>query len=366
MIASRVELFRREPSDPGRSIDALTMLAGLAEGLERSGPPLRALIASPSPELKPQLERLATLWPPAQALAVSNQPVAERLVALEVLSRGRPDLAEEIVPDLLAVNQPVAIQAAAARAVARAGRLSLGTKALAHWNDLGLGTRRELLAALAGSQVLAECVIQALERQTIVPGELDAATREALNRLSSPSLRSRASAILARFAPPQRSAALARYQDALKLDSDERRGAALFDKHCHTCHQRQGRGQKVGPDLSGIAGRAPEALLVDILDPNREVPPDYLTLVVATRRGQVLSGLLAEESATTLKLRHADAVEETLLRSEIDEIRSTAQSLMPEGLEQNLNLQDMADLIAFLRQGDQALNHWPKRDLQNN
>ena len=197
-------------------------------------------------------------------------------------------------------------------------------------------------------------MIQALERQTIAPSELDAATREALNRLSSPSLRSRASAILARFAPPQRSAALARYQDALKLDSDERRGAALFDKHCQTCHQHQGRGHKVGPDLSGIAGRAPEALLVDILDPNREVAPDYLTLIVATRRGQLLSGLLAEESATTLKLRRADAVEETLLRSEIEEIRSTAQSLMPEGLEQNLSLQDMADLIAFLRQGDRA------------
>ena len=131
-------------------------------------------------------------------------------------------------------------------------------------------------------------------------------------------------------------------------------GAALFDKHCQTCHQHQGRGHKVGPDLSGIAGRAPEALLVDILDPNREVPPDYLTLIVATRRGQLLSGLLAEESATTLKLRHADAVEETLLRSEIEDIRSTAQSLMPEGLEQNLSLQDVADLIAFLRQGDRA------------
>ena len=66
MIASRVERFRRAVSDPGRSIDALTMLAGLAEGLERSGPPLHALIAAPSPELKPQLERLATLWPPLE------------------------------------------------------------------------------------------------------------------------------------------------------------------------------------------------------------------------------------------------------------------------------------------------------------
>jgi putative heme-binding domain-containing protein len=91
--------------------------------------------------------------------------------------------------------------------------------------------------------------------------------------------------------------------------------------------------------------------LTDILDPNREVAPDFATIAVATRSGQVATGLLAEETATTLKLRRAQGVEETLLRSEIDQVRSTGQSLMPEGLEQGLNLQDMADLIAFLRQG---------------
>ncbi len=107
----------------------------------------------------------------------------------------------------------------------------------------------------------------------------------------------------------------------------------------------------MGPDLSGIAGRAPEALLSDIVDPNREVAPDFAMISVATRRGQVIAGILAEETATTLKLRRAEGVEDTLLRSEIDELRSTGKSLMPEGLEQNINLQEMADLIAFLREG---------------
>ena len=79
--------------------------------------------------------------------------------------------------------------------------------------------------------------------------------------------------------------------------------------------------------------------------------PDYATLAVATRNGQVFAGLLAEETATTLKLRRAEGVEDNLLRSEIDELRSTGKSLMPEGLEQNINLQEMADLISFLREG---------------
>ena len=157
--------------------------------------------------------------------------------------------------------------------------------------------------------------------------------------------------MLAKFAPPQRAAVIDRYQPSLKLAGDPVRGRAVFVKNCQTCHQHQGQGNRVGPDLSGIAGRAPDQLLSDILDPNKIVEPDFLVLAAATRRGQVYSGLLAEETATTVKLRRAEGLEDVLLRSEIEELRSTGQSLMPEGLEQNINMQEMADLIAFLRRG---------------
>jgi len=350
MVASRLDPRGAEQSGPSVSLDSLTMLAGLAEGLERSGPSLDAVISAAPPDLKPALERLAPLWPVARALAVSNQPVARRQVAIDVLARGRPDLAAAIIPNLLAVTQPLEIQAAAARAVARAGQPSLVSQALGRWNELALATRRELLASLIGSPLLAEPLIQALERDTIAPSELDALARETLQRLPDTALRLRATTILAKFTPPQRSVALARYRAALKLEGDWRRGVAVFARNCQTCHQHQGQGHRVGPDLSGIAGRAPEALLSDILDPNREVAPDFATLTVANHRGQVFSGLLAEETATSLKLRRAEGIEETLLRSEIDQLRSTGQSLMPEGLEQTISLQEMADLIAFLRQ----------------
>ena len=247
--------------------------------------------------------------------------------------------------------QPAEIHLGAVRAVAIARRPSLASQALANWSKLTVAIRRELLAGLASNPVFAPALVQALEHETIAPGELDGPTRTMLERLSDTSQRERAAKILARSAPPQRSEALARYQSALKLPGDATRGASVFAKNCHTCHQRQGQGHRVGPDLSGIAGRAPDALLSDIIDPNREVAPDYATLAVATRNGQSFAGLLAEETATTLKLRRADGVEDNLLRTEIDELRSTGKSLMPEGLEQNINFQEMADLIAFLREG---------------
>ena len=75
-----------------------------------------------------------------------------------------------------------------------------------------------------------------------------------------------------------------------------------------------------------------------------------MTYTLATRRGQTLSGLLAEETATSLKLRRAEGVEEVVLRPEVEEFRSTGRSLMPDGLEQTIGVQAMADLLAYLRQ----------------
>ena len=324
---------------------------GLAEGLERSGAPLSALVAKPPLELKAGFKRIESFWPAAAARRHVRPTHPRTPRCARALRRGRPEIAETVIPAPLLPGQPLEIQLAAARAVALSRQTSTASKAFAQWSKLTVGTRRALQSGLNGDRTFAPALVQALEDALIAPGELDGPTRTMLEHLPDASHRQRAAKILAKSAPPERSAALLRYQAALKLSGDVGRGANVFAKNCLTCHQRQGQGHRVGPDLSGIAGRAPDALLADILDPNHEVAPDYVTLSVATRRGQVFAGLLAEETATTLKLRRADGIEDNLLRSEIDELRSTGKSLMPEGLEQNINFQEMADLISFLREG---------------
>ena len=139
------------------------------------------------------------------------------------------------------------------------------------------------------------------------PGELDVSSREALERLPEAPLRQRASVVLSKFAAPQRSDALAPIRGRLKLGGDVGRGMTVFARNCKTCHERQGQGHRVGPRSIGYRRQGPRALLTDILDPNREVAPDYVMLTLATRGGQVVSGLLAEETATTLKVRRARA-----------------------------------------------------------
>jgi putative membrane-bound dehydrogenase-like protein len=350
LVASGFDRPGVEPSDRTGSLDGLALLAGVAAGLERSGPSLSTLISAPPALLRTALERLGPVWPYARGVAEKDVSIARRVMAIDVLARGRPDLALFVIPRLLAISEPPEIQAAAARAVARAGQRSLAARAVGCWSELALATRRELLRALSSSPALAQPLIEAMEVNSIAPSELDALSRETLERLPDAALARRASAILAKVAPAERSAALAGYRPALAVRGDWRRGLNVFARNCQNCHEHQGQGHRVGPDLSGIAGRAPEALLSDILDPNREVAADFVTLAVANRRGQVFTGILTEETATSLRLRRAEGVEDTLLRSEIEEIRSTGRSLMPEGLEQSISLQEMTDLIAFLRQ----------------
>jgi putative heme-binding domain-containing protein len=89
-------------------------------------------------------------------------------------------------------------------------------------------------------------------------------------------------------------------------------------------------------------------LLVAILDPNRALESKFAAFTVATVDGRILSGLIASESATSVTLRRQEGKDEVLLRSEIEEMSASGQSLMPEGLEKDLSPRDLADLIAYI------------------
>ncbi len=346
-LTSRLAPDPRGGDDRGR----IALLAGLVDGLVRAGKSPQSLLASPSSAERELPRRVGVLLDRARRVVESEaEPSEVRARALRLLARLRPDAAAELIPDLLQPGRSSAIQVVAARSLADVGSPALASRVLGRWAVLGTSTRREVLATVLGLPALATSLLDALEAGSINPAELDPISRGTLERHPDPEFRKRAVALLAKSAPPDRREALRAYQAALTIPGDARRGAEVFAKNCQTCHQRRGVGLRVGPDLSGIAGRPAAALLTDILDPNRDVSPDYVTYSLMTRRGQVLSGLLAEETSTSLRLRRAEGVEEAILRSEVEEFRSTGRSLMPEGLEQTVNVQGIADLLAYLRQ----------------
>jgi putative membrane-bound dehydrogenase-like protein len=275
-------------------------------------------------------------------------PLGRRVWAARLMARGSsPALATLLEPGVVQE-----VQSEAVRGVSTQGGVGLAKRSVENWLKLPRTTRRELLSELTRTTALAEVLMDAIENEQVPLAELDPATREALRRLPDVSVRRRIVDLLNNAEPvADRGEVLRTFQAAIQLDGDPARGGEVFERNCLTCHQRGDQGHRVGPDLTSVAGRAKETLLSDILDPNREVAPDHMNFVVVTTGGQVLGGLIAEETPGGVKLRRAEGVEETVPRGEIAELRATGQSLMPVGLEQSLSAQDIADLIALLRRG---------------
>ncbi len=140
-----------------------------------------------------------------------------------------------------------------------------------------------------------------------------------------------------------------KYRAALALKGDVERGRALAKKICLQCHRSNGEGADVGPDLATVKARTPEELVTHILDPNREVNPQFASTRLRTSSGDVVDGIIAAETATSLTLKLPEGKSITLLLSRIEKRVTSPLSLMPEGLEQAVDLQGMADLVEFLR-----------------
>jgi putative heme-binding domain-containing protein len=151
------------------------------------------------------------------------------------------------------------------------------------------------------------------------------------------------------LANSDRAKVVSTHRDVLSLAGDAERGRAVFRKVCAACHKMEGFGHEIGPSLAAMRNRGSEAILVNVLDPNREVNPQYLSYTVITADGRTLSGMIAAETATSIELRRAEDKSDTVLRIDIEAMKSTGMSLMPEGMEKQIDKQALADLLEYLR-----------------
>ena len=132
------------------------------------------------------------------------------------------------------------------------------------------------------------------------------------------------------------------------------RGAAVFTKSCAVCHQIDGKGAVVGPQLDGAGSRGLERLIEDVLDSNRNVDPAFHTSNVTLKDDTVITGLQRREEGETLVFADVTGKEITVPKKEIAERRESELSLMPSNFADIIPVEDFNDLMAFL------LAHGPK------
>src|SRR5262249_3020621 len=126
------------------------------------------------------------------------------------------------------------------------------------------------------------------------------------------------------------------------------RGKLVFENQCAKCHKFEGRGHDVGPSLDGGA-RDIEYLLVNVLDPNRVVGQPYYMRTVLLLNGRSEHGLLVAEDEQSITLKVENAVLRVIQKKDIDgKVMISEKSVMPEGLANNMSVQDFRDLVRYL------------------
>jgi len=149
---------------------------------------------------------------------------------------------------------------------------------------------------------------------------------------------------------PQREAVIRQVREHLAARAgDPLRGVEVFRRLCAPCHRIYGEGNDVGPDLTRNGRASLAQLLSNVLDPNLVIGEAYQTRIVVTVDGRVITGLLVEETPQRVVLKVQGGTLESIARQDVDDMQVSPISLMPEGLEKQLSLEELADLFAFLR-----------------
>jgi putative heme-binding domain-containing protein len=220
---------------------------------------------------------------------------------------------------------------------------------LASWKNFGPSVRREVVEALMPNRSGLHDLFAAIESKQVGRGEIDRDVKQLLMSHPDPEIRRRAHRLFEIDLPSDRSRIVATYRRGLDVRGNADRGRAIYEQRCSICHRARERGHAVGPDLMSVQNKSPADLLLAILDPSREMQPNYVAYTLVTNRGEVRSGIIAAESSTAVTLRRAEGKEDRVLRTDIEELVSTGKSLMPEGFEKDISVAQMADLIAYIK-----------------
>ena len=105
-----------------------------------------------------------------------------------------------------------------------------------------------------------------------------------------------------------------------------------------------------GPDLITVKTRGRDSLLAAIIDPHKGVAPQFIAYEVTRRTATPTLGMIVRDDATSLALKIMGGAEISVPRTNVKGSSSSGKSLMPEGLEAGLSVQDMADLLTFIEE----------------
>ncbi len=285
-----------------------------------------------------------------KAKASASNPKAkevERVEAIRSLRLAAFGDVRSLIAGLLKPTEAPPIQAAALEAASGFSDQGVADLLLGAWQGLGPKARAAAAETLLSRPAWLAKLLDAVEVEKVKSFEIDPARVQLLRQHPDKKIVARVNRLFV-DARKSRQEVVERYQAALKKKGDPELGKMVFRGACATCHQLEGVGNEVGADLKGIRQRGMASVLLNILDPNREVKPEFMVYALETKDGRILAGMIGAETTNDVTLRQIDGTSVDVRRVDIKSLKSLGMSFMPEGLEFTLDVPKMADLLAYL------------------
>jgi putative membrane-bound dehydrogenase-like protein len=307
------------------------------------------------PEAAAVLERVRARLLPAVgadfAAGRLSEPAARALIGVWTAERrSDPERLAEWVRAFDAELLP-GLHAAVRDGLAQQSEVELCRRLLAGTAARPVRWRNEGIELALGRREWTVELLALLERKELGIGELTPSQRQRLSAHSDAAIATRARHLVGTGVRTERAAVVQRFASAASLRGDDQRGMREFDRLCASCHRVRGHGNVVGPDLAPYRTKPAADFLQAVLDPNSAIEPKFTAYTVELRDGRSLTGILRNETSSGLEVVQPGAVVEFVNRSQIGSIQAQPQSLMPEGLEQGLEPQALADLLTWIRGG---------------
>ncbi len=335
---------------------------------------LRQLLPRLSPGGRGQLLRLAAAWG-SQGLAKYAAEVRQSQLAViqdeKKTDAARADAARQLaelsggdpqaVEQLLALVTPRASPALASGLIDALGAVPgpiAGPALVKRFGGLPPSARAAAVRVLLSRPDSTRILLDAIGKGEVQLSELSLDQKEALAAHPDPKIAFRARKLLARgggLPSADRQKVIDELMPLTKRSGDVEQGKLVFKKNCATCHTHSGEGNKVGPDLTGMATHPKSELIVHIMDPSRSVEGNFRVYTVTMQDGRVMSGLLASETKTSVEIIDAQAKKHVLQRDDIEELHGSNKSLMPDGFEKLLSADELVNLLEFLTHRGQYL-----------
>ena len=357
-----------ENQDPDFQLDVLKGINAAMEGRRKVTPPpewravREKLFNSKSAAVRQQAQALGVVFGDEsafdglrKALADKHAASEARTAALNALLAANDAKLAKVLHGLL---DDTAVHEAAINALSAYDDAATPTLLLSRYQQFDLAARRAALGTLAGRLDYARQLVSAVNAGKVPVKDLTAATARQLRDLGDPSIDAFVDRHwgVARTTAQDKVETIEKFKalltDARVTAADTSHGREVFARTCSQCHTLYGEGGQVGPDLTGSNRFNLDYVLQNVIDPSAVIAKEFQVTLVRTKDGRVVSGIAAETDHAIKVISETGTV--VVPWDQVDKVKRSDLSMMPDGLINSLSEQDMADLVAYLRTKDQV------------